>query len=65
MRLVVASAIFLIASLDMNFGIGETRLQIAALIAAILLALSVAADHLWFDRPARPKPHESDQPVRS
>ena len=64
MRLLVASVIFLITSLDMNFGQGEPKLHVAAMSAAILLALSVAADFLWFERPRKPKLHEAAHPIR-
>jgi len=36
-----------------------------ALAAAILLAASVAADFLWFDRPAKAGLHETDQAASS
>jgi hypothetical protein len=63
MRLLVASVIFLITSLDINFGEGNPRLHIAAMSAAILLAASVAADFLWFERPHKPKVHDAGHQI--
>jgi hypothetical protein len=60
MRLFLASLIFLATVLDMNFGSGGTQaLSIAALSAALLLAITVVLDFVWFDPPHWRQPRAS------
>jgi hypothetical protein len=64
MRLFLASLIFLATVLDMNFGAAANGLHAAALVAGLLLALSVVADFLWLDRAGertRPPSESSSQ----
>jgi hypothetical protein len=61
MRLFLASLIFLVTVLDLNFGSDVYTLDIAALSAGILLAGSVAVDFIWLDRP-KANPEASDAP---
>jgi hypothetical protein len=46
MRLLVSALILLASTLDFEFGDSSVGLQVAALAAGILLALTVVADHL-------------------
>lgn len=63
MRLFFASLIFLATVLDMNFGAATGSLDVAALIAGILLVASVMVDFLWLDRPdAGPRPPDEPPP---
>jgi hypothetical protein len=61
MRLFLASLIFLVTVLDLNFGSDVYTLDIAALSAGILLVGSVAVDFVWPDRP-KARPEASDAP---
>jgi hypothetical protein len=47
MRLLVGALILLVTTLDFHFGRSPAGLQIAALTAGILLALTVVIDRLW------------------
>jgi len=51
MRLLVSAMILLATTLDFEFGRSPAALQIAALAAGILLALTVVADHVLGARP--------------
>jgi hypothetical protein len=65
MRLLLASLIFLVTVLDMNFGSGRTELDVAALAAALLLCVTVVVDHVWLDRPGRRRaepPRDAEAP---
>ncbi|MBX6366872.1 MAG: hypothetical protein IRZ04_02770 [Rhodospirillales bacterium] len=61
MRLLLASLLFLATVLDMNFGAATGSLDIAALLAGILLVSSVVIDFVWLDR-LDTGPHPSDAP---
>lgn len=61
MRLLLASLIFLATVLDMNFGAARGSLEIAALLAGILLVASVVIDFVWLDR-LDAEPHLPDAP---
>jgi hypothetical protein len=53
MRLLVSALILLVTTLDFEFGRSAAGLQVAALAAGILLALTVVADHLLGAPPRR------------
>jgi uncharacterized protein YqfA (UPF0365 family) len=61
MRLLVSALILLAATLDLQFGRSPVELQIAALAAGILLALTVVIDHL---RRAPSRQADAPQPRR-
>ena len=51
MRLCLASLLFLVTSLNLQFGGGQSALELAAFAGAILLAVTVVLDFLWLDPP--------------
>ena len=62
MRLLVSALILLAATLDFEFGQSPAGLQIAAIVAGILLALTVVIDH--FLEAPRTKTDGGPQPGR-
>ena len=59
MRLLVSALILLVTAVDFRFGRSSTGLQVAALLAGILLAITVVLDRLWL---AAPPPSEAEHP---
>jgi hypothetical protein len=51
MRLCLASLLFLVTSLNLQFGGGRSAIELAAFAGAILLSVTVVLDFLWLDPP--------------
>jgi hypothetical protein len=51
MRLCLASLLFLVTTLNLQFGGGQSALEFAAFAGAITLAVTVVLDFLWLDPP--------------
>jgi hypothetical protein len=54
MRLLVSGSILGIATLDFAFGRPGTTLHVLAVLAGVLVALTVVIDHYWPDPAERP-----------
>lgn len=64
MRLLVSGIILLVTTLDLYLGKSASGLHIAAIVAGVLLALSVIMDFLWLDPPASRERAEDSREMR-
>jgi hypothetical protein len=65
MRLLLSSIILAITALDFSFGEQHNGYRVASLLAGLLLALTVVADHLRQDRKPPPPSTEPDVTIES